>query len=160
MPRTLRPLWQPFCFLKITEIASACDWAGAPHRPVGGSGTSAVGRRWEQRLEVMREGGEMKAILTYYRSGGGSAFLHRPEPSREHPTLIRLPRGQAGPKKELLFFRHHHRYLGDDIFVKLDRDLELAELLDGLVELDLAAIDGEILGGQRIGHILGSDRAK
>jgi hypothetical protein len=29
--------------------------------------------------------------------------------------------------------------------VQLHRDLELAELLDGLVELDLAAVDGEVL---------------
>ena len=124
----------------------------------GGSGTSAVGRRWEQRLEVMREGGEMKAILTDYRSGGGSAFLHRPEPSREHPTLIRLPRGQAGPKKELLFFRHHHCNLGGDILVELHRNLELTQLLDRLVELNLAAIDGEILGFQRVSHVFRGDR--
>jgi hypothetical protein len=36
--------------------------------------------------------------------------------------------------------------------------LNSPKLLDGLVQLNLAAVDGEVLGGQRVGHVFGGDR--
>ena len=60
----------------------------------------------------------------------------------------------------LLFFDYVDRDLGGDVAVQPHRDLVLAELLDGLVELDLAAVDGEVLLLERLGDVLGGDRTE
>src|ERR1035438_1543905 len=60
----------------------------------------------------------------------------------------------------LLFFGHHDGDFGGDIFMQPHGDLELAQLFDGFVQLDLAAVDDEVLSGQCVGHILGGDGAE
>src|SRR5277367_789385 len=58
-------------------------------------------------------------------------------------------------------------FLGDrdlhrnrNVFVQLDRHFELAHGLQRLVQLDLAAIDGETLGFQRMRDVRRGDRAE
>lgn len=58
----------------------------------------------------------------------------------------------------LLFFRHHQSDFGGDVFVQLDRNLELAQLLDRLVQLNFAPVEGEALRHQRVSHVFRGDR--
>ena len=51
------------------------------------------------------------------------------------------------PGTKLLFFCDDDRDFGRYFPVQAHGDFVLAELLDGLVQLDFAAIDGEVLGG-------------
>ena len=60
----------------------------------------------------------------------------------------------------LFFLLDRHLEARGHFAVQLDRHVELAERLERLVELDLAAVDGEALGLERLGHVTGGDRAE
>jgi len=63
--------------------------------------------------------------------------------------------------RTLAFFGNHaHRNLGGDFAVEADGNLVFAELLDGLVEMDLAAVDVVALLFEGFGDVLGGDRAE
>src|SRR6185295_198367 len=51
----------------------------------------------------------------------------------------------------LLLLHHDHRHFGRDVLMQPHRHLEFAQRLEGLVQLDLALVDGEVLPSQRVG---------
>jgi len=55
---------------------------------------------------------------------------------------------------KLLFSHHNYSNFRRNILVLAHGNLVLAQLLDRLVHLDLAPVDGIVLGGQRIAHVL------
>src|SRR5205085_1172914 len=63
--------------------------------------------------------------------------------------LYTATRSNPSPQRRLLFLHHVDRNLGRYIPMQPHRHLVLTELLDGLVELDLAAIDSIILPLER-----------
>lgn len=81
-----------------------------------------------------------------------SALTHRPKQTQKHKDygveLSCLCASVVNCFCELLgdfFFRDHDLHAGRDITEQAERNRVLANGLDGLVEVDLAAIDGEAL---------------
>src|SRR5213594_2808893 len=60
----------------------------------------------------------------------------------------------------LFFFRDDDGDFGWNFAVQPHRHLVLAQLLDWLIEVNLAAIDGEILLLEGFGDVLGGDRSE
>lgn len=106
---------------------------GKSERLGRGSGRHSVRREWESQCDV---------AVKFTRS---CAKAKRKSAPQSHSG--------AAQRARLGFAFNREIHGGDDVAVELDRDGKFANRLDGVVELDLALVDGVALRGERIGNV-------
>src|ERR1700723_1811404 len=84
-------------------------------------------------------------------------------PPRRKSAGHRLPYGRGSvtlSRSRLVFFYHVYRNLGRNFLMQPQRHLELAQRLDGLIQRNLAALDGVALLLQSVRDVLGCHRSE
>jgi hypothetical protein len=71
-----------------------------------------------------------------------------------------MPTSVANGQEALFFFFDHDGNLGRYIAMQPERNAMLAQRFDGLFEMNLAAVNMEILLFERVGNVFGCDRTE
>lgn len=110
--------------------------------------------RWKNELKGMGFG-----LITIAQATDGNRSVLE-EKQRRDEEAASADAGTALFEDELLFFGHHYGNFRGDVFVQPHRHFELAQTLDGVVQLNLAPVHGEAFGGQPVSYVLRSDGAE
>src|SRR5258707_758872 len=134
------------CCLPKPRSAAAC---GPPPR-------AEIGEPWARKTDGLCMDNKKKTEVRIQKTEcGGASIADGVFHGRSALVFCLLSSVFCLLSSSLLpFFCDHDRDLHRDILVEPDRDLVLAELFDGLIELDLAAVAGIVLRGECIAGVL------
>jgi hypothetical protein len=125
-------------FMRATGCSKHCDIA---HAEVNGTSLWTIKEKWKSLFSSRRK-----------RKKGAD---------HSTPSFLAIHGHDPGGKTERLFFllnRKLHR--SADFPMQLDGNLEFADRLDRISKRDLALLDVEALGGERLRNVGGGDRAE